>query len=491
VASLNSAPVSFLERFLVLRGAVRELWLVFGAKMLAFLAYTVMNQTLVLWLSSDLGYDDQHAGYFVMAWSAVMTLFTVLVGSFTDAIGLRKTFILGVCICIVSRVIMTGTLVKGIALGCGLLPLAVGEALMGPVMVAAIQRYTTTAQRSISFSIFYVMMNVGILLGNVVFDYVRKDLGEHGLFTVPLVGAQLSTYRTLFLVSTLLTLPNLLLMYFLLRGGVEATDAGVVITPQHPKYLGEHFLRALALMLRDAFRDTVRIFAGLWRQPGFYKFLAFLSLAALLRLVISHMYYTYPKFGIRELGPGAPVGRLWALNPFTIIILVPLVGALSQKISAYRMVVAGSIVAASSVFIMAIPPHLFQALADGPLGNLIAHRWLGVAGPVNPYYVSIFLYVLAFSLGEALYSPRLYEYAAAIAPKGQEASYMALSYLPFFLAKLFVGMFSGVLLARYCPPAGPRHSETLWLIIALITALAPIGLISLRRFIQVHEAGRE
>jgi MFS family permease len=488
---VNSAPVSFLGRFLVLRGAVRELWLVFGAKMLAFLAYTVMNQTLVLWLSSDLGYDDQHAGYFVMAWSAVMTLFTVLVGSFTDAIGLRKTFILGVCICIVSRVIMTGTLVKGIALGCGLLPLAVGEALMGPVMVAAIQRYTTTAQRSISFSIFYVMMNVGILLGNVVFDYVRKGLGEHGFFTVPLVGAQLSTYRTLFLVSTLLTLPNLLLMYFLLRGGVEATDAGVVITPQHPKYPGEHFLRALELMLRDTVRDTVRIFAGLWRQPGFYKFLAFLSLAALLRLVISHMYYTYPKFGIRELGPGAPVGRLWALNPFTIIILVPLVGALSQKISAYRMVVAGSIVAASSVFIMAIPPHFFQALADGPLGDLIAHRWLGVEGAVNPYYVSIFLYVLAFSLGEALYSPRLYEYAAAIAPKGQEASYMALSYLPFFLAKLFVGMFSGVLLARYCPASGPRHSATLWLIIALITVLAPIGLISLRRFIQVHEAGRD
>jgi dipeptide/tripeptide permease len=185
------------------------------------------------------------------------------------------------------------------------------------------------------------------------------------------------------------------------------------------------------------------------------------------------------------------VGRLWALNPFTIIILVPLVGALSQKISAYRMVVAGSIVAASSVFIMAIPPHFFQALADGPLGDLIAHRWLGVEGAVNPYYVSIFLYVLAFSLGEALYSPRLYEYAAAIAPKGQEASYMALSYLPFFLAKLFVGMFSGVLLARYCPASGPRHYATRWLIIALITVLAPIGLISLRRFIQVHEAGRD
>jgi hypothetical protein len=248
---------------------------------------------------------------------------------------------------------------------------------------------------------------------------------------------------------------------------------------------------AVVSMAREALRDAARIFAGLWRQPGFYRFLAFLGLAALLRMVVAQMYYTYPKFGIRELGEGAPVGRLWALNQVTIILLVPFVGALGQKISAYRMVVFGGFIAASSIFLMAMPPALFQPLADGWLGNLIAHRWLGVRGSVNPYYVMIFLYVLWWSVGEAVYSPRLYEYAAAIAPKGQEASYMALSYLPFFLAKLFVGMFSGILLSRYCPIAGPRHSGTLWLIIALSAIVAPVGMVLLRRFIRAHEAGRE
>jgi hypothetical protein len=155
------------------------------------------------------------------------------------------------------------------------------------------------------------------------------------------------------------------------------------------------------------------------------------------------------------------------------------------------MVVCGSIIAASSLFLMAMPPQWFQPLADGMLGDLIAHRWLGVVGRVNPYYVMIFVYVFWFSVGEAIYSPRLYEYAAAIAPKGQEASYSALSFLPFFLAKVFVGMFSGKMLAAYCPPTGPRHSEKLWLIIALTAAVAPVGLVALRRFIRVHEAGRE
>jgi hypothetical protein len=85
----------------------------------------------------------------------------------------------------------------------------------------------------------------------------------------------------------------------------------------------------------------------------------------------------------------------------------------------------------------------------------------------------------------------VYEYAAAIAPRGQEASYGALSYVPFLLAKLLIGTFSGMLLAKYCPEHGERHSEYLWLAVALTAAVAPVGLILMRRYIRVREAGRE
>jgi dipeptide/tripeptide permease len=244
-------------------------------------------------------------------------------------------------------------------------------------------------------------------------------------------------------------------------------------------------------MIRDALRDTVRIFTGLWKQPAFYRFLAFLSLVVAVRLVLLHMYYTYPKFGIRELGVGAPIGRLWSLNSIVVILLVPIVGALTQKASAYRMVLFGTALAAGSVFLMAMPPVWWQPLADGLPGQLIARTWLGVQGTVNPYYVMIFVYVVIYSVGEVFWTPRLYEYTAAIAPKGQEGSYMSLSYLPFFVAKLFAGALSGVLLTRYCPAVGPRHSQTMWLFIALMAMITPIGLVLLRRFIQVHEAGRD
>ena len=84
--------------------------------------------------------------------------------------------------------------------------------------------------------------------------------------------------------------------------------------------------QALGLTVRDTLRDTGRIFMGLWQQPGFYKFLAFLSFAAFIKMIFLHMDYTYPKFGIRELGEGAPIGHLYALNSILIVFLAPLVG---------------------------------------------------------------------------------------------------------------------------------------------------------------------
>ena len=376
--NLASASV-FLRRFTVLNGAVRELWLVFLAKLLGVVAYSVMNTTFVLWLSYDLGYSDIRAGLVVTAWSTVMTLITVFVGSFTDAIGLRKALLLGLLVCVSSRAVLTLTTVKWLALAGGMLPLALGEALGVPVLVAGIRRYSTTAQRSISFAIFYAMMNGGFLIASLIFDRVRLRLGEpHGFLVLPIISARLTTYRTLFAVSFLFEFLLLIIVFLAFRDGVEATDEGVKITPAPRPSPRARFGSALWWMTCDALRQTGRIFAGLWRQAGFYKFLAFLGFAAFIRLIFTHMYYTYPKFGIRELGEGAPVGRLWTVvNSGLIIVLVPLVGAVSQRISAFNMLKVGSSIAAASVFIMAAPPRWFQPLADGWFGHQIANRWLG------------------------------------------------------------------------------------------------------------------
>lgn len=492
MAAEASPAGGFLSKFTVLRSAIPELWVVFAIKLIGIVAWALMNKTFVLWFSAQYGYSDRMAGNWVFVWSAFMTLCTVGVGSLTDAIGLRRAFLIGVWICVVGRFVLTFSSHAWLAIGFGMIPLALGEALGTPVMVAAIRRFSTTAQRSISFSIFYVSMNIGFWIAAKIHDNVRHTLGEpHGSFVLPLVGWELSTYQTIFLVSLLFEIILLPIIYLGIRKGVEATDDGVVITPETPKARNANPVAAMWRMSLDAFADTGRIFASLWGQSGFYKFLIFLALATCVRMIFVWMDYLYPKFGIRELGPGTPIMTLWGLNSILIIFFVPVVGALTQKIPAYSMVSVGSTIAAASVFIMALPTAWFQTLADGWFGHAVGHLYLGIEGPIHPYWVMIFIYTVILSVGESIYSPRLYEYAACIAPKGQEASYMSLSYLPFFVAKLMCAPLSGDLLARYCPETGVRNPAFMWFVIALITSVGPVGLFVFRRYIRVAEAGRD
>jgi MFS family permease len=478
----------FISKFTVLKGAQRELWLTFLIKLIMISAYSVTNKTLILWLSSDLRFNDQAAGALVgWGWASAMTVFTLLAGSLTDAIGLRRTFFIGVTICTVARAVMVFTTLPWLALTCGLLPLAIGEALSTPVLLAATRRYSTTAQRSISFSIIYGIMNVGFLIGAPIFDYVRQSLGEEGFLN--LFGLQISSYRTLLFIALGFEILLFPVVYFL-RRGAEATEGGVKFTAEPATHAKGAFWTGIVLTSRNTVRDTVHLFKKLLAQSVFHRFVVFFVLIGFLKLIYVQMDYVFPKFAIRELGAGAPIGRLSMINYLLIILLVPIIGALTQRFSAYRMVVIGGAVCAASVFVMALPTVWFQASTESAIGQWVGHHYLGLKGAIHPYYIMTAIYISVFSVGEALYSPRVYEYAAAIAPKGQEATYSALSYIPLFIGKLLVGT-SGWVLAAFCPAAGPRRSGMMWLIFALAASVAPIGLLTLRKYIRVPEAGRQ
>ncbi len=483
----------FIEKFSVLKTAPRELWVTYAAYTMEIIAYGLMTSgALVLWLSSDLGFNDAKAGYVIATWSTIMSIAVMLSGSFADAIGIKNTFMIGFGIAFVCRLLMAFVAAKWLVLPFGLCLLAVGLAMTTPVMNAAVRRFSSTAQRSMAFSLYYTLMNVGFAIAAWLMDYLRAHLGEHGTHVI--LGVPMSTYRVLFLFSALFTIPALVLLSFLRKGVEVENDGTVTITVDAPveKTEGSVF----AAMYKKAAvtaKTTIRIFTSVCAQATFHKFLAFLALVVCVRLIYYHMSFTFPKYALRELGEGAPIGHLFGvLNSVCVIILVPVVGALTQRFAAYRMVIFGSLLSAASLFFLAVPQQWFVPLANGWYGHLVAKTWLGIPGAViSPLYVSITFAGILYSIGESFWSPRLYEYTAAIAPKGQEASYMALSTLPYFLAKLCVGMLSGVLLTKFCPATGPRDSGMLWFIIGTMALATPIGLIVLRKYIQVKEEGRE
>jgi MFS family permease len=178
----------FVAKFTCLGSAPRELWIIYIAYILENLAYKVgAASVLTLWLSSDLGFTDVKAGTMIASWSALMTLITVMIGSLTDALGVRRTFLLGFAVCLASRTVMALTVNKWIVLPLGLYLQALGIALMVPVMIAAVKKYSNAAQRSLAFALYYALMNLGYAVGDWLFDRLRSagGLGEHGSWVLP------------------------------------------------------------------------------------------------------------------------------------------------------------------------------------------------------------------------------------------------------------------------------------------------------------------
>ena len=475
-----------------LRGSPKEVGITFGLKFLSVTAYKILNFTLVMWLLKDLGYAETGASSLIVGWSLFMTCATIISGPLTDALGLRRTLFIGATLCIITRLVMVFCSIKWLALVAGLMPLAIGEALCTPVLVAALRRYSKPSQRSVAFSLFYALMNFGFMFGYFIADAVKEKVPVHATYLLPLVNVQLSQHSLLIFISLIFDLLIVPLVWFL-KPGVQMTNEGFIPLQEGHEHKEGSLTHRLGQTIKDALKDTKSSLINLVKSEGFTKLIIFLLMIGLLKLVFNIMDYVLTPFANREIGPeaAARVGRLNATNSILILVLAPTVGILTRKFSSYSMVIIGGFITALSFIFMILPPSVFQNLANGWLGKAIGHDYLGIIGEVHPYYIMIFLWQIGFSIGEAFYSPRVYEYAASISPPGQEASYSSLSYVPLLVGKISVGaMFAG-LLAKYCPETGPRDSPTMWLIVGLMVLVAPIALFTMRGFIRVKEEGRE
>jgi len=206
-------------------------------------------------------------------------------------------------------------------------------------------------------------------------------------------------------------------------------------------------------------QDPLRAMREVLADSAFWRFLTLLALLSLVRMMFQHMHFTWPKYVTRMEGESFPVGSVWSINALLIIFLAPLGTALTRDRKPLNVLLLGAFLSALSPFVLC-----FGSSMNFQLGM-----------------------ILLLTLGEALRSPRLYEYSVSIAPRGRETTYVSLSALPFFVAKFLVGPSSGYLLATFVPEEGPRNPAALWAIIGVTTMLGPLGVYLLRRQIAPDE----
>jgi len=411
-----------------LLGSPRELWTVYAMKFLESVAYFAIWTLLVIFLSDDHGFSDEAAGSVAGTWLTAVSLVVFLSGFVADGLGIRRALLIAALSTAVGRGLLAfaggpSSIYLALALSVW------GIACMKPTMNAAVRTYSKPETVSFAFSLYYVLMNLGSLSqGPLITEFRRWFAGGHSI-----AGIRFSSSQMVFLVGAVVSCINVLLALSL-REDAPKADA--------PK----------------ATRSPLAIAKGVLGERSFWVFMGFIALLTFVRLIFQHAHLTWPKYTIREFGAEFPFAYYWSINPAMIIVLTPIVTVITRRFAPYPVIVFGATISAISVFAMALSTTVFASV----------------------------VFIVLLSIGEALWSPRLYEYTATIAPRGREASYMGLAEVPLFLAKPLVGYLSGYLLNKYCPTSGPRDSTQMWLVIGLMTIAAPVVMLLFRRRIEAR-----
>jgi len=446
---------NYFSAFTVLKSCPRPFWVVQLINLLDGIAYFSMLTVSTLYLSETIGFDDKSAANIWAMTAALYTGVGVIAGFIGDWLGIKRTLQISVIMLVASRLAICATTLKSVVVP-SLFVIQAGTAIMTPILISATKRYTTKKTQSAGFSMLYFLMNIGAFLGNFVLDPLRALPWSN---------------RTVFMMGSVLSITCWLAILLLWRKDSVNRPSG----NEGPD----------DIKLGNKNEDVSKrepIWHIVWsviRESAFWRFMLFLVILVGVRLVFEHQNQIYPKYYLRTIGPEAPVGRLSSINGliicFGIIISTPIVA----RFKLFNVMFFGICVSAVSMLFMAIPPTWCMTIFGVTLSQA--------------YMIIVICQIVTFAVGEVIWSPRLYEYTAAIAPEGREASYMGLSYLPMFFARFAEGPLAGWLLTSYCPPdisdelisvPYTQSPQFMCLILAGIAIASPLLIIALRGVIQ-------
>jgi MFS family permease len=464
--SAGQMILDYFREFKVLKDTPREYW---GVQIINFLdctAYFALLNIVTIFLSDQIGLDDNNAGYIVTLFTSLTTILLLFSGLATDSLGIRKSLWLAM----LSRAAATAAVVflavtpdfpyrVPLVAAC-FVAMAPSMAMVQTVFQSANKRYTSERSRSAGFNLWYLFMNIGAASAGVLVDVVRLSLG---LSTTWVIATGL--------ITSFLCLGVMLMM---VRREEQFGEDG-------------RFIEGAALEEKTDTNhkkpNPFTILKAMVSESAFWRFCVLVTLLLGVRAVFSYMYLLMPKYWTRVMGEDAAIGTLNTINPVLIVAGLILFIPFANKFNIFKMLVYGAMISALSLFALVIPwQSMGQAL--GGLGSTLSISWMR-NDFVPAYYAMSVLCMIFLSIGEVIWSPKLQEYTAAIAPEGQEGSYLGLSMVPWFAAKTIVSVLSGHMLSRWVPEGiGERlragtvpfweTPAAMWLILGVVAFAGPV-----------------
>jgi proton-dependent oligopeptide transporter, POT family len=204
--------LSFTQRVAEVRaGFAPSFWVANLTELFERLAYYGTSAVLAIYLTEQMHFSKQVAGSMMGTFGFVVWFLPMLGGTLADRFGFRRALMFAYLVMTVGYFLL-GSLSapwlhavraavgdKGLVMGVLLIP-ALGPAIVKPCVAGTTARASTENVRSIGYSIYYTIVNVGGTIGPIMAWVVRKRLGWgiESVFRVSALSVFLMFFVTLF-----------------------------------------------------------------------------------------------------------------------------------------------------------------------------------------------------------------------------------------------------------------------------------------------------
>jgi POT family proton-dependent oligopeptide transporter len=461
--------LTFAERLQDIRtGFERPFWIANITEIFERLAYYGAFASLALYLQEKLDFSTQQTGTLTGIFGGMVWFLAIFGGAAADRLGFRRALstaylILGAAYFLIGSIgaswlaPVRNVVPLGIFVGFILMLPAIGIALVKPSVVGTTARASRENVRSIGYSIYYTMVNIGGAAGPLFASWAHRHLGVENVYRVVAVGVVSMFFVVLIFFQEprqTSDAPPPSLATVARNFCVVVGNARLVL----PVLLVALLLR-IALWLRPGWSVPWWIWAGMavLVLAGISRFMWFLVIFTGYWIVFWQQYISLPGYIHGYINPNADVEMILVTDGLTVICLTLVLGFLTRKIPPFPAVILGSVITSLSWVILALRPTVWGAVLS--------------------------LFVLA--LGEITQAPRYYDYISRLAPAEQQGTYMGFAFLPIGIGSLIGGWFGGTVVHHF---GEVQHRPALiWWSVTAVGLVTTVLLWVYDRIMQMHK----
>jgi POT family proton-dependent oligopeptide transporter len=320
--------LSFSARVQDIRsGFERPFWVANITELFERLSYYAVFAVLARYLVETLHFSETTSTSLAGLFGGAVWVLAIFGGTIADRMGFRRALSLAYLLLSTSYFIVGSLATSWMApirakfpetplLAVVLLLPALGVALVKPSVVGTTARASKENVRSIGYSIYYTLVNIGGALGPYMASYVQNHFGVENVFRI----AALSVFLMLFGV------------FFFFKEPRKADEVQAVSIGE----IGRNFWTVLTNL---RFMLFLLIFSGYW-------------------VVYWQIFISLPLYVTRYIDQKADTAFMLGTGPVVVISFTVVFNLLMQKIAPLRAVILGTVITALAWVLLILHPSL-------------------------------------------------------------------------------------------------------------------------------------